>query len=341
MGPLFIPATLYVLVCIASTALNFQSAAVNALLQMILYLFAAVVVFSSTVKNPMDLYPSLNASLIVGAVLGVGALTTKYQFLHMHKNAWGAIMSTLTIIGVELWFAATTKKRKRLLMLSIVITGATLFFSVSRGAWLGACTGIFVIIMLRRQFKLALRLMLLLIPLVLVMWAIMPEQDRDYALGFEAERGNIAARYETIDYCRNLFLQHPILGVGVALRKQVDATNIIFVTLAETGVLGLGLFLALHGAFYRMAWRIQAGVARTHPVYSLFAVSTALITRCLTHGLVDHYWSRGPILQAWGAAGMAICAACYLRRTSALRASNSARTTPGRPIPQIPGLQPL
>jgi hypothetical protein len=314
MGPLAVPATLYVGVCALSTILNWDSSAVNAMLQMLIYLFIAVLVFSSTIENPIDLYPSLTASVAVGAFLAVAAIVTDYHFLKLNKNAWGAIMSTLVVIAVELWFSATDARRKRYLMGAIMLLGSVLFMSLSRGAWMGTIAGVFVIILLRRQFGLGIRLACILIPLIAVLWFVMPQAERDYAVGFETERGNIRARYVIIDYCTSLFLSHPILGVGITLRKEVDATNIIMITLAETGIVGLALFLLLHFSFFRMIWKLQSRVPRTHAFYSLLAVAAALVARCLFHGLVDHYWSRGPILQAWGAAGMAICAARTIRR---------------------------
>ena len=57
------------------------------------------------------------------------------------------------IVGTELWFAAKGR-RKHILSLALAIIAAGLFFSLSRGAWLGAVIGIFVLIALRRQFRL-------------------------------------------------------------------------------------------------------------------------------------------------------------------------------------------
>jgi hypothetical protein len=309
MGAVGLPAFLYVGICIVSTLLHWDSSALNAIFQMILYLFVAVLVFSSTVEDPIDLVPALNASVFVGVCLATAAIATNYHFLKLNKNAWGSIMGTLTLIAVELWFGATDKRRRLFLQGAILLLGSVLFMSLSRGAWLGTIGGLLVIMTLRRQFGLAIRLACVLIPLFAVLWFVMPQAERDYAVGFSSERRNISARYVIIDYCKDVFLSHPVLGVGVSLRKEIDATNVVMITLAETGVVGLALFLFLHISFYRMVWKTQSRVPRTHPYYSLLAIAAALITRCLLHGLVDHYWSRGPILQAWGAVGMAVCAA--------------------------------
>ena len=96
-----------------------------------------------------------------------------------------------------------------------------------------------------------------------------------------------------------------MFGVGVGLRKEYDATNIVWLTLAETGVLGLGAFLLLHAGILRMVWTTQRHLHRSDPLFSAAALGAALVTGKFIHGLVDHYWSRGPLLISWAAAGMA------------------------------------
>jgi hypothetical protein len=46
----------------------------------------------------------------------------------------------------------------------------------------------------------------------------------------------------------------------------------------------------------------------------LLALGAALVVSRLAHGLVDHYWSRGAIMIAWAAAGMATFAFWEVKR---------------------------
>ena len=258
----------------------------------------------------------LDAAVLVGAVLAVCGLVSDFSFPALHKNAWGGLMSTLVIIAMELWFATPVRARRRKLMVAVLLMVTVLFLSLSRGAWLGAIAGVSTLIFLRRQFKMLTRLLLVVVPLVAALWILLPQGDKDYALGFDADRANIAGRIDTIATCKQLFLNNPVLGVGVSLRKEVDATNVILVTLAETGILGLGLFIWLHVTILRMVWKTQKLIPREHPLYSLLAVGAGMIICRLAHGSVDHYWSRGAILQAWGGVGMIVAVAAHLRKPS-------------------------
>src|SRR5205814_1653054 len=107
------------------------------------------------------------------------------------------------------------------------------------------------------------------------------------------DRVNIAARYTTIEQARQTFYQNPVFGVGVSLRKELDATNIFWVTLAETGVPGLMAFGFVHFALLRMIRRSQKALKQADPRFSLLVVGGAMVMRQLAQGVVDHYWSRG------------------------------------------------
>ena len=156
--------------------------------------------------------------------------------------------------------------------------------------------------------------------LIAVGWRFLPAESREYATGFNRENENIRLRLQSIDFARDAFESDPVLGVGVGLRKEYDATNILWLTLAETGVPGLCAWLLLHFALARMVWRTQRHLARSDALFSLAALGGALVISKLVHGLVDHYWSRGDIMIAWASAGMATHAHFVTRRRLALRA---------------------
>jgi O-antigen ligase len=284
---------------------------------MTVYLVGAVLVFASFLRDPLDMHMCLDAAVIVGTGLAICALVTDFGFPALHKNAWGGLMATIVVIGMELWFATPNRSRRRWLMVAVLLMVTVLFLSLSRGSWMGAIIGVSTVLALRRQFKTMMRLLLVIGPLIAVLWFALPKEDKDYALGFGVERANIAARIDTIATCKKLFLQHPVFGVGVSLRKEVDATNVVLVTLAETGVIGLGLFLWMHGMVLRMVWRTQKLLPRVHPLYSLLATGAGMIACQLGHGLVDHYWSRGAVLQAWAGVGMIVAISACVRRPAA------------------------
>src|SRR5439155_23268639 len=108
-----------------------------------------------------------------------------------------------------------------------------------------------------------------------------------------------------IHQAQAIFEANPVYGKGISYRKDIDATNIIFITLAESGIIGLTAFVLMNAAVLRFVWKTQKNIPRFHLLYSPVALGGALVIARFAHGLVDHYWSRGPILQAWAAAGMA------------------------------------
>ena len=122
----------------------------------------------------------------------------------------------------------------------------------------------------------------------------------------------------------NMFHQSPVYGLGVGLRKEYDATNIVFATLAETGIAGLATFLLIHVVFVISMSRTQMLLTPRDPVYSLPALGAGLLVGKLCNGMVDHYWSRGALTMAWAAAGMGVSAYFYVRRRQMLLAKMEA-----------------
>ena len=190
-------------------------------------------------------------------------------------------------------------------MIILALSSAGLILSVSRGAWLATTVGVCFILALRREFKLLAQLGTVLCLLVALAWQLLPAEKKEYALSFDSSRVNIAARYKSIDAAQGYFEQSPWIGVGVGLRKELDATNIFWFTLAETGIIGLIAFGGIHVVYLRMIWVTHKRVPRTDTRFSILAVGGALVLGKLAHGMVDHYWSRGHLLIAWAAAGMA------------------------------------
>jgi O-antigen ligase len=322
---------LYVVVCAGCSVVNMDVSAITPLLQMLIYLIFAIAVFSAFLKDPSKFGMILDGALGMMAILAVLCIVTNFTFLGMNKNAWGAGMSGGVIIGMELWLGCSNKRRKRWLFAALGVLVACLILTLSRGGWLAAMMGTLVLLGLRRQFKLFLKLLVLLVPLIVGMWFLLPAQDRDYAAGFSKQRWNIRARYETIDNAMQQFKAHPLFGVGLGYRKDVDATNIVMISLAESGVLGFGAFIALHLGLIGMAWKLQKKVRRDSPLFAPVALAAALPFARLTHGLVDHYWSRGPLLQAWAAVGMAVAVGAYMRKNPSGAAAARVNKSSGRP----------
>lgn len=312
-GPLSIPLALYFAVCLYSSWVTWRpDSALISLAQMFLYLVVAVSMFASFARREEDLLLSLRLYVCVGVFLAAVVIVTRSNYvLGLHKNGVGASLGCAVVICTELWFAARGKRAKTLLAGALAVIAAGLLLSLSRGAWLGSVAGLVVVVWMRRQYRLLLRGMLLLVPVITLAWSLLPKESQQYATNFSQRSYNINARLEMIDFARSQFEKSPAYGVGVGLRKEYDATNIVWLLLAETGVLGLAAFLYLHGVALRTARWTASFVEHSDPLYSLVVIGVALVVDKFCHGLVDHYWSRGAITVVWGSMGMAL--AVYYR----------------------------
>jgi hypothetical protein len=320
-GPLTLPVILYFLVCLYSSSQNWLgAAAVTSFFQMFNYMVLAVAMFATFSDRCERNLLSLNALVVVGVLLAAYKLSGA-GFLGLHKNGIGASLACTLIVGIELWFAAANKPgRQNWLLAALLIITAAMISTLSRGAWLSATVGMLVIFSMRREWRQLRRIALVLVPLIVLCWYYLPQADRDYATGFSKSRYNIQLRYASIDIARRHYERHPVYGDGVGWRKLYDATNTPMLLLAETGILGLLSFLLIHIVFYRMVWQTQRRLERTDPAYSFLAVGAALLLGKLTHGMVDHYWSRGAVTLAWSSVGMALGTYYYVKSRQYLHA---------------------
>jgi O-antigen ligase len=289
------------------------------MIQMGLYLIIAVMIFTSLGCGEEDYQLAFYGLLAVGTVLAAAVLITRSGYvLGLHKNGVGGSLSCAVIVCSELWFAARTPRRRAILSWVLGVLVAGLFFSLSRGGWIGAATGIMLILAMRRQFGLLVKVGFAFVPVIAICWHFLPEKSRDYTTGLSSDNWNIRMRYHSVDFAREKFEEDPVFGAGVGLRKEYDATNLFWLTLAETGVPGMLTFIALQLAFLRMVWKTQQRLHRSEALYSAVAIGGALVAGRLVHGMVDHYWSRGAITIAWAGAGMATYGYLVVRHRQAL-----------------------
>ncbi len=306
-GPLALPVAAYLGFCGISSWNTWRGeVALISLLQMALYFIVAVTVFASMTRQPRQLIWILYAACLTGALFAVAAIASGFNLMGLHKNGIGSSLCMFTVICTEMWVSETRPSLRKALAVALALVSGALVLSLSRGAWVGAAAGVGIILLLRGMYREFWRLGLLMIPVVAVAWMALPQEKREYALGFERSRFNIEARYKSLDFAKEQWLSSPFWGVGVGLRKQYDATNVVMLTLAETGVPGLAGFLAVHATFFALVFRMRKEARRQERLYSLVVLGAALLTAKLMHGMVDHYWSRGPIVVAWSSVGMAL-----------------------------------
>jgi len=329
-GPALMPTLAYFAVCLCSSALSWRPTTLNSMIQMSLYLLIAVVVFTSLGRDERDYRLSYYGLLAIGSLLSFEVLVTHSGYvLGLHKNGVGGSLSCTVIVATELWLAAATPRLRMFMSWVLGLQVAGLFFCLSRGGWIGAGVGIALILAWRREFRTLAKVLVVFVPLICVCWYFLPEKSRSYTTGLSAKNENIQMRYNSVEFARERFEENPYLGVGVGLRKEYDATNLFWLTLAETGVPGALTFLAINFAVVRMVWKTLPRIRKTDPLYSAVAIGGAEVAGRLIHGMVDHYWSRGAITIAWAGVGMATYGYLVVRHRDALaRAQRRAQLFP-------------
>jgi hypothetical protein len=211
------------------------------------------------------------------------------------------------VLGVERWSCSPRGKRWRYFPILCLLGGALLMV-LSRGAWLAALVGVGFLLLWRGQYGQLARFGLATVPVAALVWAVLPQESREYVSGFDPSRYNIRARMLNTEWAKEQWLSRPWIGVGVGLRKEYDATNVLWLTLAETGPLGLVAFLVVQGRLVGGVWSRRWSGSPFSPSASALALAGALVLGKFVHGMVDHYWSRGAIMIAWASVGMAISA---------------------------------
>ncbi len=308
MGPLTIPLILWFAACICSSFLHFLGGvAVVSIVQMVLYLVIGVTVFGFGVDDRRQLRLCLYGLVLVAAVMAAAALAGHpgTDVLGQQKNGVGASLGCAVVVCVELWLSEPPGRRRHLMLAATGLVTAGMFYTLSRGAWMGAVVGLAVVVVARGQVWRVSKLLMVLVPVAAACWAFLPQDKKDYVLAFDAKRENIRLRYVSVEYAKHLYEQSPVIGMGVGLRKLYDATNIVLLTLAETGQVGLIAFFFFQAVFLGTVWQAQRTVPRSDPRFTFLIIGVALVLSKLMHGMVDHYWGRGEFCIAWSAAGMA------------------------------------
>lgn len=318
IGYMAIPVLLYLSIAsISSVQGGIVLADIIALLQTAIFCFLCPLLTVNAKLTPLQnrnlLVGYATACLILAALqlyVGVGRMV-----FGINKNNMGQNLATGLVVWICIWMESVRGWWSRLTIPAMLVTLLGLFVTLSRGAWVGAVVGLIVIALLNRRFVFLARVLALVVPIIALMWIYLPDDSKEYAGGFDTKvNKNILARYKNRDAAVAAFKQNPIIGVGVSLRKQMDATNLVFVTLGESGLLGLIAFAAVQVMYIVLVVRLVKSIPRTDPRFFLLVVSPTLMSVRLAHGQFDHYWVRGATTMAWVSVGVVLAIAADERK---------------------------
>ena len=318
IGNLATPVTIYIsIICISSVQGGVASYDIIAILQTAIFCVLCPLLIINA-----RLTPEQNRNLLLGYAISCTFLAVLQlsfgigkQVFGIHKNNMGQNLATGLVVWICLWIDSYRGWWTRFTVLGLLVTLLGLFVTLSRGAWTGAVVGLVVIALLTRRFVFLARTLVVIVPIVALMWIYLPDDSKQYASGIDSKtHKNIAARFYSRDFALAAFNRNPAIGVGVSLRKEMDATNLLFVTLGESGILGLLAFMTIQVTYVMLVFRLVKSISRTDPRYFLLVVSPTLMSVRLAHGQFDHYWVRGATTMAWISVGVVLAIAADEKR---------------------------
>ena len=221
-------------------------------------------------------------------------------------NVLGVTLAVALVAAASL---ALTLVGGRAVVLWIVVLAIVpgLVLSMSRGAWLGACAGAFVLIWSRRP---AVAWLLLAAAAGAVAAPVRIGGLEHLRSGFLARDAAAALRLEELRHVPQVVGSSPAFGVGFLIepvaRYSLEVSNAILWIAERTGLLGAAFYLAA------VAGVLAASLRRLRERPEAFGILAAFIAATVA-GLVDHHIVSMPHLVAvyWllGGSLAGICAA--------------------------------
>lgn len=267
------------------------------------------------------------ATTVAGAVQGKWFAV---YALGMHKNWLGFVLSFGLMALVALAVAESRRPRGVTAAAGALIVSG-LVLSGSRGAWVGTLAALAVVAALTRPALAwpAASVAAVAVALILVaapgnVFAAFDDPDPDTSAG---------TRVLTWSSGLETVRAHAALGVGAGNFRtvvkdrgaQVDPNNLVLLTWAETGVVGVVLLGGLVVATMRMATASSRRRSDGEPVHRLANLAGAgIFVASLAHAQFDMFWTRGVALATFMGAGLV------------LWAHRHARTPPGAGPPAVP-----
>lgn len=180
-----------------------------------------------------------------------------FEAVGLGPNHLGAFIADYSMAILGLWFFEKHFKTRVFLLGTVLMSLHPLFFSYSRGAYLGVLGAITFLGALREK-----RLLIVVLVLALTWQTVLPVSVVDRVMMTKSESGELdnsaAHRVNLWNHAMDLFYRNPVFGVGfgafgytVPEGELTDTHNFYMKTLSEQGLVGaIFLFLILVRALY-------------------------------------------------------------------------------------------
>ena len=211
-----------------------------------------------------------------------------------HPNSLGLHLAMFAVFYIFFFFESRIKYRW-IYVLLIINSMVLLFHTYSRMGWVCFLAGICVVGLLKSR-----KLLIAFLLGGALILATVPFLTRQITLRFE-ERGAVESRFKNFEVAWDLFLQKPILGHGQGsyqiitasrlkegLRQRMQygvggtmAHNEYLRILAESGVVGIGIFLFLMYRFLKLSvqiFKLPHPTAKNYGAFLIAAVVMSLLS---------------------------------------------------------------
>jgi O-antigen ligase len=221
---------------------------------------------------------------------------------------FAGILCQLVVFAAAVAAAPLKKRARTLITAAAVMMFAALLLTMTRGAWIAVFAGLAALCILLRSRVLVLVTVLALGVMLLYTHAYRNDQGRTLAvetLTTEQADRNVATRLVLWDISWKMFLDHPLLGVGMGdysseaekrlaerhVRTTVDSHNIYLQILATRGLVGFLPFVAywvvLVMTLWKLARRAARGTLARHYAIGALGATAAVLVGALTENNID------------------------------------------------------
>jgi len=218
------------------------------------------------------------------------------------------ILCQLTVFGAAVAASPQAARWRVWIGIAVVMMFAALLLTMTRGAWIAVFAGLFTVCVLLRSRVLAVATVLAVVVMLLYTHAYKNDQGRTLAVDtFATEQAdrNVATRLVLWDMSWKMFLDHPLLGVGMGdysteaerrlaerhVRTTVDSHNIYLQLLATRGLLGFIPFVAyvvvLVMSLWKLSRRAAGGSLARHYAIGALGATAAVLVGALTENNLD------------------------------------------------------
>ncbi len=259
----------------------------------------------------------LTAWAIGGVAAGLAALAAstvlperRAVLPHHGANALGTALAMALVLLLGLSLHAS-RRRRVVIAGGLLVVGAGLLVTWSRGAWLGALIGIAVLAgttSLRRMVPGALALVA--VAAVALTFFAPQRQLQDARFRVALDPADPQSRTTVWRAVPRIVADHPLLGTGFATFVLVypryappphipgfppHAHNLLLNFAAESGLLGALAFVIFLAASVLAVWRWYAGAARGSADGAAGRTALAMLAALMGHQLVDATLLGSPI----------------------------------------------